>query len=60
MLALELHSDTLPAGKLLTMDLSKGLRDMKSSPFTIKEGVEYKYVYNPMSYRTTALTPGGG
>ena len=56
MLALELHSPTLPAGKLLTMDLSKGLRDMKSSPFTIKEGVEYKYVYHPVTHGIVPLT----
>lgn len=38
-LALELHSPTLPAGKLLSMELAKGAQ---LETFTIKEGVEYK------------------
>lgn len=42
MLALELHSSTLPAGKALSIDLTKST-NFKDQTFTIKEGIEYKY-----------------
>jgi Rho GDP-dissociation inhibitor len=43
-LALELHSTSLPAGKTLAMDITNPavIEAAKKNPFTIKEGVEYK------------------
>jgi len=42
-LALELHSPTLPPGKTLAFDLSdpEKVTELKKNPITIKEGVEY-------------------
>jgi len=42
-LTLELDSPTLPAGKKLVFDLSDNgkLADLKKTPITIKEGIEY-------------------
>ena len=45
-LTLELMSPTLPAGKAISFDLSNPARvaELKKTPITIKEGVEYKCV----------------
>lgn len=44
-LSLELASLTLPAGKTIKLDLTnqQSIEEAKKNPFTIKEGVEYKY-----------------
>lgn len=46
MLSMELVSDSLPAGKQITLDLQNqvALAEAKKNPITIKEGIEYKYV----------------
>lgn len=45
MLSLFLTSDTLPPGKLVSIDLAnKSVVDnLKKNPLSIKEGVEYKF-----------------
>ncbi|KAG7097121.1 hypothetical protein E1B28_004499 [Marasmius oreades] len=43
-LSLELHSDTLPPGKTIVLDLKDGketVQNTKKEPIVIKEGVEY-------------------
>jgi hypothetical protein len=46
-MAMELKSPTLPAGKILKMDLTDKavIAQSKEHPFTIKEGIEYKCVF---------------
>ncbi|KAJ3860363.1 immunoglobulin E-set [Lentinula novae-zelandiae] len=48
-LALELVSSTLPAGKTISLDLSEPTKvaaETKKNPVVIKEGVEYKFRVN--------------
>jgi Rho GDP-dissociation inhibitor len=47
-LTLELRSPSLPADKTISIDLTNStlLADLKKNPINIKEGVDYKYVYN--------------
>ena len=46
-LSMELASPTLPPGKTIALDLQNptALADAKKVPITIKEGVEYKFVF---------------
>ena len=47
-LNLELTSQTLPPGKKLVFDLTNIQSKSKDVTFTIKEGVEYKFVLFPV------------
>jgi Rho GDP-dissociation inhibitor len=50
-LTLELRSPSLPADKSVAIDLTNTalLENLKKNPVNIKEGVDYKYVYNRRS-----------